>query len=86
MTKIIYKSYNKVLVQSPYFIEYINKQGVLKDKIIYYPSYAEDLYLRVDNKKYLLTENSNCYLLGILDMLKILKSLLNQPRFFLRRN
>ena len=51
MTKIIYKSYNKVLVQSPYFIEYINKQGVLKDKIIYYPSYAEDLYLRVDNKK-----------------------------------
>ena len=47
MTKIIYKSYNKVLVQSPYFIEYINKQGVLKDKIIYYPSYAEDLYLEL---------------------------------------
>ena len=51
MTKIIYKYTDQILVQSPKFIDYIKKQNVKENKIIYYPYYAEDFYKEVKVKK-----------------------------------
>ncbi len=48
MTKSIYYSYKNILVQSPYFTDYIVNQGVKSDKITYYPYYAETFYKPVD--------------------------------------
>jgi len=48
MTKSIYYFYNNILVQSPYFNDYIVKQGVKSDKITYYPYYAEAFYKPVN--------------------------------------
>ncbi len=48
MTKSIYYFYTNILVQSPYFTDYIVKQGVKSDKITYYPYYAEAFYKPVD--------------------------------------
>jgi len=44
MTKSIYLFYDNILVQSPSFEVYMVKQGVNKDKICYYPYYAEKFY------------------------------------------
>lgn len=44
ITRAIYKSAEKVLVQSEGFVDYIVKQGVPKEKIIYYPNSTESFY------------------------------------------
>ena len=51
MTKMIYKYNDQILVQSPKFIDYIKKQNVKEDKLIYYPYYAEDFYKVVKARK-----------------------------------
>lgn len=51
MTKMIYKYIDQILVQSPKFIDYIKKQIVKENKLIYYPYYAEDFYKVVKPKK-----------------------------------
>ena len=50
-TKMIYKHTDKILVQSPKFIDYIKKQNINENKLIYYPYYAEDFYKVVKVKK-----------------------------------
>lgn len=50
MTRSIYSFYENILVQSPKFKEYLNKQGVSQYKIKYYPYYAESFYKIVDKK------------------------------------
>ena len=54
MTKMIYKYNDQILVQSPKFIDYIKKQNVKENKLIYYPYYAEDFYKVVKPNKYYL--------------------------------
>jgi glycosyltransferase involved in cell wall biosynthesis len=44
ITRSIYKSAEKVLVQSEGFIDYIVKQGIPREKIIYYPNSTESFY------------------------------------------
>ncbi len=44
MTRFIYYFSDVILVQSPAFKEYIQKQKVNRNKLIYYPYYAEDFY------------------------------------------
>lgn len=51
MTKMIYKYTDQILVQSPKFIDYLKKQNVKENKLIYYPYYAEDFYKEVKAKK-----------------------------------
>ena len=51
MTRNIYFFYNTILVQSPYFKDYLLKQKVSENKIIYYPYYAENFYKIVKPKK-----------------------------------
>lgn len=51
MTKTIYKYTDQILVQSPKFKDYIKKQNVEENKLIYYPYYAEDFYKVVKAKK-----------------------------------
>ncbi len=46
----IYKSCDKVLVQSRAFIPFITKMGIEEKKISYFPNFAEDLYQPVDPK------------------------------------
>ena len=50
MTKLIYHFYDIILVQSPRFREYLIEQGVSKNKILYYPYYAESFYKVVKPK------------------------------------
>lgn len=50
MTRSIYSFYNKILIQSPYFKDYLLEQSVSQHKIIYYPYYAEEFYGVVDPK------------------------------------
>ena len=51
MTKMIYRYTDQILVQSPKFIDYIKKQNVKENKLIYYPYYAEDFYKEVKVQK-----------------------------------
>ena len=51
MTKSIYYFYNNILVQSPYFKDYLVNQGVKSEKITYYPYYAESFYKIVDKNE-----------------------------------
>ncbi len=44
MVDYIYKSCNKIFTTSPSFVENIVARGVSKDKVIYWPQYAEDYY------------------------------------------
>lgn len=44
ITKRIYKKSEKVLVQSKAFVDYIMKQGIPEEKIIYYPNTTEKFY------------------------------------------
>jgi glycosyltransferase involved in cell wall biosynthesis len=44
MTRWIYNNVDKILIQSEEFKSYIEKQVHDKDKIIYYPFYAEEFY------------------------------------------
>ena len=50
MTKSIYFFYDTILVQSPRFKDYMIEQGVSKNKIFYYPYYAESFYKVVKPK------------------------------------
>ena len=45
LVKNIYKSSNKILVQSPLFYESIISKGSFSEKIVYIPNWAEDIYL-----------------------------------------
>ena len=56
MTKSIYLFYDNILVQSPSFEVYMVKQGVNKDKICYYPYYAEKFYKIVNPELKILQE------------------------------
>ena len=51
MTKSIYYFYDNILVQSPYFKNYLVNQGVKSEKITYYPYYAESFYKVVDKNE-----------------------------------
>ena len=51
MTRSIYLFYKTILVQSPYFNDYLLEQRVSENKIIYYPYYAENFYRVVKPKK-----------------------------------
>ena len=51
MTRSIYYFYENILVQSPSFKNYLLRQGVPNQKIIYYPYYAESFYKIVKQKK-----------------------------------
>tara|TARA_B110000003_G_scaffold166561_1_gene166548 strand:- start:252 stop:977 length:726 start_codon:yes stop_codon:yes gene_type:complete len=51
MTKSIYYFYDNILVQSPYFKNYLVNQGVNSEKITYYPYYAESFYKVVDKNE-----------------------------------
>jgi glycosyltransferase involved in cell wall biosynthesis len=44
ITRAIYRSAEKVLVQSEGFVDYIVKQGIPEEKIIYYPNSTESFY------------------------------------------
>ena len=48
MTRSIYSNYKTILIQSPSFKNYLINQSVPKNKIIYYPYYAESFYKKVD--------------------------------------
>ena len=53
MTRFIYYFTDVILVQSPAFKEYIKKQKVDTNKLIYYPYYAEEFYEpKAKEKKY----------------------------------
>ena len=72
---MIYKHTDKILVQSPKFIDYIKKQNVKKNKLFYYPYYAEDFYKVVKVKKIYKEKfppGSIFFLLEILVKLKVL--------------
>ena len=49
MTRFIYKKTDLLLIQSPFFKKYLEKQKVDLKKVIYYPYYAETFYKRVSN-------------------------------------
>ena len=44
MTRFIYNKTDLLLVQSPLFKKYLEKQNVNLEKVIYYPYYAEEFY------------------------------------------
>ena len=44
MTRLIYKKIDILLVQSPLFKNYLQKQNVDLEKVIFYPYYAEEFY------------------------------------------
>lgn len=48
ITRNIYNKSKKVLVQSQGFKEYIKNQGILDEKIIFYPNTTEDFYIKKD--------------------------------------
>lgn len=50
LTRWIYKNSKKVLIQSKGFREYLLKQGVPNQKILYYPNSTEELYRPVEPK------------------------------------
>ena len=56
MTRFIYKKTDLLLIQSPFFKKYLEKQKVDLKKVIYYPYYAETFYrpvsysIKVKNK------------------------------------
>ena len=47
MTRFIYKKTDLLLIQSPFFKKYLEKQKVDLKKVVYYPYYAETFYKRV---------------------------------------
>lgn len=51
LTRWIYKNSKRVLIQSEGFREYILKQGVPNDKIIYYPNSSEEFYKPVQARE-----------------------------------
>jgi glycosyltransferase involved in cell wall biosynthesis len=50
ITRYIYSNINIILIQSNGFLPYLKNQGVNKNKIIYYPFYAETFYKIQDAK------------------------------------
>ena len=47
MTMLIYRLHHKILTQSPDFIPHLISKGVKKEKLIYYPYYAESFYKKI---------------------------------------
>ena len=56
MTRFIYKKTNILLVQSPFFKKYLEKQKVNLEKVIYYPYYAEEFYKPVTPSKKIVSQ------------------------------
>ena len=96
MTRNIYFFYNTILVQSPYFKDYLIKQKVSENKIIYYPYYAENFYKVVKPKKEiksLFKDSLNIVFAGnigvaqsfdtIIDAALILKNQINDFKFII---
>ena len=96
MTRSIYFFYKKILVQSPYFKDYLVEQSVNQNKIIYYPYYAEEFYGVVHPNakiKSLYGEGLNLVFAGnigvaqsfdtIVEAAKILKNRINKFRFII---
>jgi glycosyltransferase involved in cell wall biosynthesis len=55
LVKFIYKSFDKIFIQSRGFVNSIVSKGISDNKIIYLPNWAEDLYLnkeKLDKNKY----------------------------------
>ncbi len=50
LVNFIYDKFDKVLVQSYYFVPYLVNRRVSKSKLIYYPYYAEDCYSEPSGK------------------------------------
>ena len=50
LTILIYKFSNKILVPSKGFIPYISKQGVDKNKIIYFPNFTESFHKKTSKE------------------------------------
>ena len=46
MCTIIYKSFDKILISSRGFKDILRESGIKDDKIIYFPQWAEDLYMK----------------------------------------
>ena len=96
MTRSIYFFYKKILVQSPYFKDYLVEQSVNQNKIIYYPYYAEEFYGVVHPNakiKSLYGEGLNLVFAGnigvaqsfdtIVEAAKILKNRIDKFRFII---
>ncbi|MDA0754357.1 MAG: glycosyltransferase family 4 protein [Candidatus Marinimicrobia bacterium] len=96
MTRNIYLFYNTILVQSPYFTDYLVEQRVNKNKIIYYPYYAENFYRVIKPKKEIKSffgDTLNIVFAGnigvaqsfdtIIDAAKILKKILPNFKFII---
>ena len=96
MTRSIYFFYKKILVQSPYFKDYLVEQSVNYSKIIYYPYYAEEFYGVVDPKpniKSLYGDGLNLVFAGnigvaqsfdtIVEAAKILKNRIDKFKFII---
>jgi glycosyltransferase involved in cell wall biosynthesis len=89
MTKLIYSLNDIILVQSPYFEKYLIKQGVNKEKIIYYPYYAEDFYKPVKKKLKILKKfpkGFNILFAGNLGVAQSLKTLVSAIGIIRERN
>jgi colanic acid biosynthesis glycosyl transferase WcaI len=68
ITKKIYASCDRLLIQSEAFREYLNDQGIANDKILYYPNSSEDFYLQSSGEnisdKYVLPAGFNVLFAG----------------------
>lgn len=51
LTKWIYRNSKKIFIQSRAFKEYIMKQGVLENKLIYFPNSTESLYKPIEARE-----------------------------------
>ncbi len=52
----IYKGCKRILTSSESFIENIHKRGHSKDKLVFWPQYAEEFYKPLDKEKYIKKE------------------------------
>ena len=78
MTSIIYSLNDIVLVQSPLFKDYIKRQGVADEKLIYYPYYAEDFYKPLNiNEKNIYPKGFNIVFAGNIGVAQSFDTIIN---------
>lgn len=56
MVDYIYKKVDKIFTSSKSFISEIEKRGIFREKILFWPQYAEDFYVPIDAKNVTVTE------------------------------
>ncbi len=61
MVDYIYKNSNQIFATSPSFVNAICKRGISRDKVHYWPQYAEEFYRPVDRKKIDEIPNDNSF-------------------------